>query len=110
MQGAGVGDSVLRPGGVFSIDLPAVPVVVDADACAGAGGGYHDRLYWRHRLRELAAAAGFKVQWVQLAQLFPKNSVPLWLDPLLERVDRVLCRFTPLGYFATNLEAVLTAP
>lgn len=101
---------VLRPGGVFYVTFLPYPLSWTQALARARGDGYHDRLYSRRRLRELAAAAGFTVHWLQLAQLLPKNSVPLWLDPLLEKVDRGLCRFTPLGYFATNLEAVLTAP
>jgi SAM-dependent methyltransferase len=101
---------VLRPGGVFYVTFLPYPSSWTQAVARARGDGYHDRLYWRRRLRALAATAGFTVQWVQLAQLFPKNSVPLGLDPLLEKVDRALCRFTPLKYLATNLEAVLTAP
>ncbi len=40
-------------------------------------------------------------------QLFPKNSVSLRAATLLEPLDRLLCRYTPLKFLATNLEIVL---
>jgi len=43
------------------------------------------------------------------AQLFPKRAIPYRWDMKLEPLDRTLCKFPPLKYFATNLEAVLRA-
>ena len=58
---------------------------------------------------DLAQRAGFTVQTMWLGQLFPKNSIPLAADAVLEPIDRALCRHTPLRYFATNLEIVMTS-
>jgi SAM-dependent methyltransferase len=73
------------------------------------GGTYHDRLYSQRTVHELARRGGFTVQAMWLAQLFPKVSVPYAADGVLEPIDRMLCRHTPLRYFATNLEIVMTA-
>jgi SAM-dependent methyltransferase len=73
------------------------------------GNSYHDRLYKQRQVTDLATQAGFEIEAMWLAQLFPKNSIPYRWDALLEPVDRVLCRLTPLGYFATNLEIVMRA-
>jgi len=73
------------------------------------GETYHDRLYKERSFTALAESFGFKVIDVSHGQLFPKNSVPWSLDPMLEPLDRWLCAYTPLRYFATNLEAVLVA-
>ena len=70
---------------------------------------YHDRLYSQRTVHELARRAGFTVQAMWLAQLFPKVSMPYAADGVLEPIDRTLCRHTPLRYFATNLEIVMTA-
>jgi SAM-dependent methyltransferase len=73
------------------------------------GDHYHDRLYKKRSFMRLAGDAHFSVCRLGLSQLFPKNSVPLSWDGVLEPVDRFLCDHTPLKYFATNLEAVLVA-
>jgi SAM-dependent methyltransferase len=73
------------------------------------GETYHDRLYRERSFTSLAKSSGFAVVDVSHGQLFPKNSVPLSLDFMLEPFDRWLCAYTPLRYFATNLEAVLVA-
>jgi SAM-dependent methyltransferase len=72
------------------------------------GNTYHDRLYRSDGVRRIAAEARFSVRALWHAQLFPKNTVPLRFDPVLERVDRFLCAHTPLKYFATNVEALLS--
>jgi SAM-dependent methyltransferase len=73
------------------------------------GETYHDRLYKKRSFVQLAESFGFAVAGVSHGQLFPKNSVPLSFDRVLEPVDRWFCAYTPLRYFATNLEAVLVA-
>lgn len=98
---------VLRPRGLLYVTFLPYPLSWTQALARIRGNDYHDRLYWRRRLFELAELSGFAIQSVWLAQLFPKNSIPLAFDPVLERLDRALCRYTPLKYFATNLEAVL---
>lgn len=71
------------------------------------GNYYHDRLYNIKGFKRLATDSGFRVHRAALAQLFPKNSIPLSLDKALEPVDRFLCSYSPLKYVATNIEAVL---
>ena len=73
------------------------------------GNHYHDRLYTKRRLARLAREADFRVCWSEHGQLFPKNSTPFSCDRMLEPIDRFLCAYTPLSYFATNLEAILLA-
>jgi SAM-dependent methyltransferase len=99
---------VLKPRGLLYVTFLPYPLSWTQAVARLRGNDYHDRLYWRRRVFGLAASAGFAVQSVWLGQLFPKNSMPLSFDPVLERLDRALCRYTPLKYFATNLEAVLT--
>ena len=100
---------VLKAGGLLYISfLPNALSWTQAFAHLG-GDHYHDRLYWKKDVQALAAASQFQVESVWLGQLFPKNSVPFKFDTLLEPLDRILCRYTALKYFATNLEAVLVA-
>jgi SAM-dependent methyltransferase len=100
---------VLRPGGIFFVAfLPYFLSWTQAVAKA-RGDGYHDRLYDRQSVQRLAWNSGFHVHVVRHAQLFPKNSMPLKLDRWLEPLDRCLCKYTPLRFFATNLEIVLVA-
>ncbi len=100
---------VLRPGGLlFVAFLPYVLSWTQAVARV-RGDNYHDRLYTRESIRDLAVSAGFTPFALRHAQLFPKNSVPLSLDRWLEPVDRFLCAYTPLKFFATNLELAMLA-
>jgi len=100
---------ILKPGGVFYITL--LPFFLSwGQAFARLRGiTYHDRLYSRSQVYALAKQARFEVVGLLHAQLFPKNSVPVGADRVLEPLDRVLCHYTPLKYFATNLEALLVA-
>jgi SAM-dependent methyltransferase len=100
---------VLKPGGVLYIVFLPYPLSWTQAVARLLGDRYHDRLYWRRRLRELAQAAEFVVHALWFGQLFPKNPTPLALDRVLEPIDRLMCRYTLLKYLATNLEAVLTA-
>lgn len=100
---------ILKPGGIFFVTL--LPYVFSwGQAVARLRGiTYHDRLYNRRQLRQLAKIAHFEVAATLHAQLFPKNSVPIRFDGTFEPIDRFLCRYTPLKYLATNLEAALIA-
>lgn len=100
---------ILRPGGLLYVTF--LPYFLSWTQAAGRlrGDHYHDRLYSRRSFAGLVSGAGFEVCRLQLGQLFPKNSIPLSWDRLLEPIDRFLCGHMPLKYFATNLEAVLMA-
>lgn len=100
---------VLRSGGIlFVVFLPYFLSWTQVVARM-RGNEYHDRLYNRKGLQKLAAQTGFKLYGLRHGQLFPKNSVPLVLDKWLEPIDRLLCSYTPLKYFATNLETILVS-
>lgn len=101
---------ILRPGGIFYITFLPYPLswtqAITRLRVSYQWRDYHDHFYSRKTLHRLAGESRFSVASLWFAQLFPKNSVPRSLDPVLEPLDRALCR-TPLRYFATNLEAVL---
>lgn len=98
---------VLKPGGLFYVSF--LPYRTSWTQCLDrlSGGDYHDRLYTRSGVRRLARDAGFEVVGIHLGQLLPKNPVPRQLSGVLEPLDQLLCRFTPLGLLATNLEVIL---
>jgi SAM-dependent methyltransferase len=100
---------VLRPGGLFFVTFLPFRFSWTQALARLRGNSYHDRLYSIRKVEELAEISGFALEAIWLAQLFPKNSVPYFLDKFLEPCDRWLCRYTPLKYFATNLEIVLSA-
>jgi SAM-dependent methyltransferase len=100
---------VLRQDGVFYVTFLPYFMSWTHAVMKRWGSAYHDRLYTQRTVRELAHSAGFTVQAMWLAQLFPKNSVPHAADAVLEPIDRELCKYTPLRFFATNLEIVMTA-
>ena len=66
---------------------------------------YHDHLYSLKKIRTLAERANFTVEHLWHGQLFPKNSMAH--SNFLEWLDRSLTFYTPLKYFATNVEGFL---
>lgn len=100
---------ILRPGGIFFVTYLPYFLSWTQAVCHLRGNNYHDRLYRVRPLRSSAADAGFQLAGYLHGQLFPKNSMPISWDPFLEPLDRLLCRHTPLKYFATNLEALFVA-
>jgi SAM-dependent methyltransferase len=99
---------ILRPGGIFFVTFLPYFLSWTQFVAHLRGDDYHDRLYSLGKLHHLADRAGFMVLDAWHGQLFPKNSIKY--SPLLEKLDRLLTDFTPLRYFATNLEAVLVRP
>lgn len=103
---------ILKPNGLFYITFLPYPFswtqALTRMRSSYEWRDYHDRFYFQRTLQGLAPKAGFSIAGLWFAQLFPKNSVPRALDPVLEPLDRMLCN-TPLRYLATNLEAVLVA-
>jgi SAM-dependent methyltransferase len=100
---------VLKNGGLFFVVFLPYRLSWTQAVARANGDQYHDRLYTYDRVRQLAADSGFRLVSMRHAQLFPKNSVPLEFDRWLEPLDRLLCTYTPLKYFATNLELAMVA-
>jgi SAM-dependent methyltransferase len=100
---------ILKPGGILFVTFLPYFLSWTQAVYRLRGGTYHDRLYGKRQLRLMAESCGFELASVWHGQLFPKTSVPIALDGPLEPIDRFLCRYTPLKYFATNLEAFLVA-
>ena len=100
---------VLKKDGVFYVSFLPYFLSWTQAVAKLRGNRYHDRLYTKRTARELARGAGFTVQAMWHAQLFPKNSVPHAADAVLEPIDRALCRYTPLRYFERISRFVMTA-
>jgi|HubBroStandDraft_1064217.scaffolds.fasta_scaffold00053_65 SAM-dependent methyltransferase len=98
---------VLRPGGIFFVSFLPYYLSWTQRLARLRGYRYHDRLYSRRRLAELANETGFDVSRIWHGQFLPKSKLPHLSS--VERFDRFLTDHTPLRYFATNLEAVLIA-
>jgi SAM-dependent methyltransferase len=101
---------ILKPGGIFFITFLPYKLSWTQWVARRRGDHYHDRLYTVRSLRRLAEKTGWNVVDVWFGQLFPKNSLSYPAPNIFERLDRLLTDFTPLKYFATNLEAVLVRP
>jgi SAM-dependent methyltransferase len=100
---------VLKPGGILFITFLPYHMSWTQAIARLRGETYHERLYSRRELSRLAGDAQFEVASLRCAQLFPKNSVPWRWSRVLDPIDRALCAITPIRYFATNLDAILTA-
>lgn len=100
---------VLRPGGLCLVFFLPYTFSWTQRLAHARGNRYHDHLYSRSQMARLAAQADLQVLRMAHGQLFPKNSVSLRAASVLEPLDRMLCRYTPLKFLATNLEVVLVA-
>jgi SAM-dependent methyltransferase len=101
---------VLKPGGLFfCFFLPTRLSWTQRIARAG-GDNYHDRLYTRPIVEDLLRNAGFELHDLWYRQLFPKNSIAYPAFRVFEQIDQLLTRYTPLRYFATNIEFVAEKP
>jgi len=100
---------VLRANGLFVINFLPYKLSWTQALAHLRGNFYHDRLYWKSDVLWMAESSSFQVVSINFAQLFPKNSIPFRFDLFLEPIDRFLCKYTPLKFFATNLEVVLVA-
>lgn len=98
---------ILRKGGLFYFCFLPYYLSWTQKIAHIRGNFYHDRLYSKKAVIELAQFADFKVEDIWHGQLFPKNSIGH--SDFLERLDRFICTKTPLRFFATNLEGVMIA-
>jgi 2-polyprenyl-3-methyl-5-hydroxy-6-metoxy-1,4-benzoquinol methylase len=100
---------VVKPDGLIYVSFLPYRTSWTQALARWRGDDYHDRLYGMRGVRRLAQQAGCRILGMRLGQLLPKNPTPRSLSVLLEPIDQVLCRSTPLAFLATNLE-VLMAP
>jgi len=101
---------ILRPSGLFfCFFLPTRLSWTQAIARAG-GDSYHDRLYTRASVEALLRPSGLQPRDLWYRQVFPKNTIHYPAFRLFEQMDQILTRYTPLRYFATNIEFVAVKP
>ncbi len=74
--------------------------------CRLRGDHYHDRLYDKKTVDKMLRVAGFDLIDIWHRQLFPKNTIRYPKYKLFERMDLFFTEYTPLRYFATNIEFV----
>jgi SAM-dependent methyltransferase len=98
---------VLKPGGLFFFCFLPNWLSWTQRLAHLRGNYYHPVLYSKDGVRNLAQAADFELDSVWHGQLFPKNALPN--SNVIEYVDRFLTNWTPLKYFATNLEGLMVA-
>ena len=68
------------------------------------GDYYHDRLYSKRKVRELARQANMKLVQIDHEHFFPKNR---WgYNSLVDAIDKLIC-VSPLKIFSTNFYGVL---
>jgi SAM-dependent methyltransferase len=101
---------ILRPGGLFFCFFLPTRLSWTQAVARGGGDSYHDRLYTRASVETLLHHAGFSLGDLWYRQVFPKNTVHYPAFRLFERMDQLLTRYTPLRYFATNIEFVAVKP
>ncbi|HEX2919503.1 MAG TPA: class I SAM-dependent methyltransferase [Edaphobacter sp.] len=70
------------------------------------GDNYHDRLYTRDSVHRLLGETGFNIQDFWYRQILPKNTINYPAYRAFEHLDLAITQYTPLRYFATNIEFV----
>jgi len=101
---------ILKPNGLFFCFFLPTRLSWTQKLAHLRGDDYHDRLYTRSTIDTLTQSVGLQIRDVWYRQLFPKNSVVYPSFRLFEHLDQSLTRYTPLRYFATNIEFVAIKP
>jgi SAM-dependent methyltransferase len=101
---------ILKPGGFFFCFYLPTRLSWTQKVARSRGDEYHDRLYTRQSIDALLKSAGLQLRDVWYRQLFPKNVIHYPAFRTFEQIDQLLTRYTPLRYFATNIEFVATKP
>ena len=101
---------VLKPEGLFFCFFLPTRLSWTQKVSRWRGVDYHDRLYTESRVREMVASAGWQLLDVWYRQLLPKNSPRYPSFRLFEKIDQLATEYTPLRYFATNIEFVSVKP
>lgn len=97
---------ILKPGGLFFCFFLPYTFSWTQRLAHSRGDFYHDRLYGKAQVKGMLQLASLKTLDIWHRQLLPKNSVKYPNPHIAERVDQFLSEWTPLRYFATNIEFV----
>lgn len=98
---------IIKPSGLFFFSFLPFWLSWSQRLAQLRGNWYHPRLYKSETVAQMAEKAGFIVGGIWHGQFLPKNSFPH--SNIIEGVDRILTWYTPLKYFATNIEGILVA-
>lgn len=101
---------VLKPKGLFFCFFLPARFSWTQQVCRWRGENYHDRLYTKDRVRTMLNPAGLQLLDLWYRQILPKNSTRYPNFRLFEKVDQFTTEYTPLRYFATNIEFVGVKP
>jgi SAM-dependent methyltransferase len=101
---------VLKPGGIFFCFFLPTELSWTQMVARSRGDLYHDRLYSESKVRDLLRGADLELIDLWYRQLLPKNTVHYPSFRLFEKMDQFATKYTPLRYFATNVEFVSIKP
>lgn len=101
---------ILKPGGLFFCFYLPTKLSWTQKLAHLRGNDYHDRLYTKSSIDALTRSVNLQVRDSWYRQLFPKNTVTYPAFRTFEHLDQFLTRYTPLRYFATNIEFVAVKP
>jgi SAM-dependent methyltransferase len=97
---------ILKPGGLFfCFQLPTKLSWTQFISRQG-GDHYHDRLYMEHTVRNLVSANKLEILDLWYRGFLPKNRIRYPGFRLFEKLDQLITEYTPLRFFATNIEFV----
>ncbi|HEX7158874.1 MAG TPA: class I SAM-dependent methyltransferase [Edaphobacter sp.] len=97
---------ILKPGGLFFCFFLPTRLSWTQMLVRNQGDHYHDRLYTRDSVNQLLKHNRMDALDIWYRQIFPKNRVHYPNFRLFEELDQKITEYTPLRYFATNIEFV----
>jgi SAM-dependent methyltransferase len=97
---------ILKPNGLFFCFYLPYKWSYTQNILHLCGNWYHSKLYRKKMVVELIKKANLEVLDIWHRALFPKKSFVPPFYKILERIDNFLCNYSPLKYFATNIEFV----
>ncbi len=101
---------ILKPGGLFFCFYLPTKLSWTQKIARSRGDEYHDRLYTRQTIDTLLKPTGLQLRDYWYRQLLPKNTITYPAFRTFEQIDQLFTRYTPLRYFATNIEFVASKP
>lgn len=101
---------ILKPGGLFFCFFLPTKLSWTQRIARSRGDEYHDRLYTEQSIQHLTQLAKLQLDDMWYRQLLPKNTVAYPAFRAFEQLDQLMTRYTPLRYFATNIEFVAEKP
>ncbi len=97
---------VLKPGGLFFCFHLPTKLSWTQFAARRGGDNYHDRLYTAKTVQRLLTENHLEILDLWYRALLPKNRIHYPAFRMFEKLDQLATEYTPLRYFATNIEFV----